>query len=602
MADQYMSMDNLQFLLQEVLDMKEVLKYEHYQEYDMESISMMIDSAKELADKELFPYFVEMDQEPVRYEDGKIIAHPQLKNIINSIAEAGWIGASMDYEHGGMQLPITAYCAASHIFQAANNGVVGYTGLTSAAANVILSFASQTLKDTYVPKMLEGKWGGTMCLTEPQAGSSLTDITTAAYPQADGTYKIKGQKIFISGGDHQFCDNFVHLVIARIEGAPAGIKGISLFVVPKYRPTDNGNFTDNDVFTAGDFEKLGQRSYATVHLAFGENDDCRGYLIGEPNKGLKYMFQMMNGARIGVGLGAVSMATAAYYASLQYAKERPQGRKISMSFGKDAHKPQIPIIQHADVRRMLLLQKAITEGALSLIFECAFIHDIERVKGEENSQEEHLLLELLTPIAKTYPSEYGRTAINNGLQILGGYGFCMDFPLQQYYRDIRIMSLYEGTTGIQSLDLLGRKVVAKNGKAMRILAKKVKETIESAQTFDELKPYAAVLQAKMDEVQGVLMHLVGYAMKGKIERYLMDATLFMELFSIVVIGWQWLKQGVVAKQALVTGNLKQSETFYESKVHTMKFYYRYEMPKTLGLTATLKDKSALTIQEKEVIV
>lgn len=599
MADQYMSMENLKFLLHEVSEVQELLQYKRYEDYDVESFDMMVDAAKALADKELFPFFVEMDQEPVRYKDGEIIAHPQLKNIIEGIADAGWVGATMNYEDGGMQLPITVYCAASHIFQAANNGVVGYTGLTSAAAKVILSFGSQALKDIYVPNMLNGKWGGTMCLTEPQAGSSLTDITTAAYPQADGTYKIKGQKIFISGGDHQFGENFVHLVIARIEGAPVGTKGISLFIVPKYRPSEDGTLTYNDVFTAGDFEKLGQRSFATTHLVFGENEDCVGYLIGEPNKGLKYMFQMMNGARIGVGLGAVSMAVAAYYASLQYAKERPQGRRVSLSFGKDAHKPQVPIIQHADVRRMLLLQKAITEGALSLLFYCSKLHDLEEVKGPVDGMDEHLLLELLTPIAKTYPSEYGRLAINNGLQILGGYGFCMDFPLQQYYRDIRIMSLYEGTTGIQSLDLLGRKITMKNGKAMRILAKRVQATIDAAQTFDDLKPYATILKSKMDEVQKVLMHLIGYAMKGKIERYLMDATLFMEMMSIVVIGWEWLKQGTIAKRALVTGNLQQSMGFYESKLHTMKFYYRYEMPKTLGLAAILTDKTALTIMEKE---
>ena len=603
MANQYMSMDNLRFLLHEVFDLEGILKYKRYEDYDKESADMMIDAAKDLADKELFPYFVAMDEDPVRYENGEIIAHPQLKKIIEEIAAAGWIGATMDYEDGGMQMPITMYCAASHIFQSANNGVVGYTGLTSAAANLILSFGSQALKDTYVPNMLNGKWGGTMCLTEPQAGSSLSDITTSAAPQADGSYKIKGQKIFISGGDHQFAENFVHLTIARIEGAPEGVKGISLFVVPKHRPTENGTLTPNDVITAGDFQKLGQRSFATAHLVFGENDACHGYLIGAENQGLKYMFQMMNGARIGVGLGAISMATAAYYASLQYAQERPQGRRISMSLGKDAHKPQIPIIEHADVRRMLLLQKAITEGALSLIFESTVLHDLERVKEGKESEEEHLLLELLTPIVKTYPSEYGRLAINNGLQILGGYGFCMDFPLQQYYRDIRIMALYEGTTGIQSLDLLGRKVVMKNGKAMKILIKRIQATIESAETFDELKPYVTVLKSKTAEIQKVLMHLIGFAMKGDAERFLMDATLFMEMMSIVVVGWQWLKQGVAAKQALVTGKLVQSEVFYESKLHTMQFYYRYEMPKTLGLGVTIMDKMALTIaKEKELFV
>ena len=297
-----------------------------------------------------------------------------------------------------------------------------YAGLTSGAAHLITSFGTKEQSETYVPKMLNGEWGGTMCLTEPQAGSSLSDITSAAVPQADGSYKITGQKIFISSGDHQCVDNIIHLFLARIEGAPAGTKGISLFIVPKNRIKADGSLESNDVKAAGDFQKLGQRANATAHLSFGEDDNCYGWLVGTENRGLAHMFQMMNGARIDVGLNGTSIASAAYYASLQYAQERPQGRKLSSGGQKDISQGQTLIINHPDVRRMLLLQKAVLEGALSLCMEAARLVDLQHVLEGEAKAEANLLLEILTPIVKTYPSEMGRVSVSTGLQILGGYG------------------------------------------------------------------------------------------------------------------------------------------------------------------------------------
>lgn len=603
MAEQYTSIENLKFLLYDVHKAEEVIERPRYQDYDRESIDILIESAKDMADQHLFPYFQVMDEEPVKYEDGKVIVHPQMEKVIKEMSEAGWISAGFNYDQGGMQLPVMASLAAYHIFTAANNSATGYVSLTSGAARLIISFGNSELQETFASKMLVGEWMGTMALTEPQAGSSLSDITTTASPMKEGYYKIKGQKIFISGGDHQFAENFVHLTLARIEGAPMGTKGISLFVIPKHRPTADGGLEYNDVFTAGDFQKMGQKGYATTHLVFGEEDNCRGWLVGEPNQGLKYMFQMMNAARIEVGLTAASAATAAYYASLQYAKERPQGRKLMKGGVKDVAQEQTLIINHPDVRRMLLLQKAVTEGALSLLLACGRLEDLLKSSDGREKEEAHLLLELLTPIAKTYPSEMGRVSISNGLQVLGGYGYCTDFPLQQYYRDIRIMALYEGTTGIQSLDLLGRKMTMKNGAAVELLVGEMKETIRSASTFGEFKPYANTLGEKLSSIQLVMEHLLKYAMEGNHERFLADATLFMEMMSTVVIGWQWLNMATVAKNALVTGNMPYGPDFYESKIHTMKFYYKYEMPKTLGLVQTLMDTAELTtVSEKELIV
>ena len=599
--EKYMNMDTLRFQLFDVLKLEELLEYEHYQDFDKESVNIFLDSIKDFSDQELFSCFREMDEQPARYEDGKIIVHPQVKTMMEKGGELGMIGGVFDYDDGGMQIPGLAFQAANYIMEAANNQLPGYIGLTTGAAGLIVAYGSQELKDTYTPKMFEGKWGGTMCLTEPQAGSSLSDITTVAYPQEDGSYKIKGQKIFISGGDHEYCENVVHLLLARIEGAPAGTKGISLFVVPKNRITESG-LEGNDVQTAGDFQKMGQKGYCTTHLVFGEQDDCLAWLVGEENRGLTYMFKMMNEARIGVGRGAVAIASAAYHASLQYANERPQGRKIENDGKKNVDAEQTLIINHPDVRRMLLSQKAIYEGALSLTLQSALYHDLSRVTEGEEQEKYHLLLELLTPITKTYPSEKGRKSIDNGLQILGGYGFCTDFVLQQYYRDIRIFSLYEGTTGIQSLDLLARKITMNNGRALQLLVAEMQEAIEAAMTFDELKPYATDLENKMQLTQQVLTHLLGYAMKGKYQEFLADATIFMEFMGTIVIAWQWLKLATVAKEALVTGQGNYTADFYESNIHTMKFFYKYELSRTTGLADILMSTEMLTIlKEKELI-
>ncbi len=582
-------MRNLLFWLFEVHKAEDLFQLDSFKDYDREAIEMFLQSLKDFADAELFPFFTEMDQQPVTFKNGQVIAHPQLKNIIEKAAGLGWLGPVFDYEYGGMQIPETIFLAGNHIMEAANNSAVGYLNLTTGSANLILSFGNDTLKETYLPKMVSGAWLGTMALTEPQSGSSLAFLTTAAEPAEDGYYKIEGQKIFISGGDHQYAENFVHLTLARIKGAPAGTKGISLFVVPKFRPTEDGGLEPNDVITAGDFQKMGQRGYATTHLVFGENDDCRGWLVGAPNQGLKYMFQMMNAARIDVGATAASTATAAYYASLNYAGERKQGQALNNP-GKNSE--QTLIINHPDVKRMLLLQKAITEGAMSLLFECARLEDLAREAVDNKNGDYHLLVDLLTPIAKTYPAEAGQRAVNNGLQVLGGYGYCMDFPLQQYYRDIRIMAIYEGTTGIQSLDLLGRKMMMKNGRAVDLLVMAMEKTIHDAVEFEPLRPYAKILGDKLRLTDQVLRQLAAYASKGDLESFLADATVFMEFAGTLVVAWQWLKTGIVASEALKEN---AEDKFYWSKIHTMKFFFHYEVPKMEGLALILQNKERLTV-------
>ena len=595
MAKEYLDIETLKFLLFDVHDLKSVLKEDQFKDHDEASISMMLDAVKEFSDKELYPYFKEMDEHPAHFKDGQIIVHSQVNKYMRLGGEMGFLSGPFSYDVGGMQMPSMAVNASAFIQEAANNHLPGYIGLTVGAAELIVHFGNALLKETYVPNMITGKWGGTMCLTEPQAGSSLSDIATTAIPHGDA-YKLNGQKIFISGGDYQGADNIVHLVLARLKGAPAGTKGISLFVVPKRRPVKGGGLEDNDVTTVGDFQKMGQRGYCTTHLFFGDKDNCKGWLVGEPNQGLKYMFLMMNGARIAVGRGAAAIATGAYHASVNYAKERPQGRELKRSGKKDASQEQTLIINHPDVKRMLLLQKVITEGALSLVLLCSRYQDLSNSLLETAEREKYkLLLEILTPVVKTYPSEMGITAVNNGVQVLGGYGFCSDYILQQYLRDIRISAIYEGTTGIQSQDLLGRKITMLNGKALQLLFNEIQKSINRSVSLERLKPLAEQLVSKLELSQKVVKKLLTYAQRGDYQRFLADATPFMEFFSTIVIAWQWLDIGFEAHKGIASENSIFKTQFYENKIHAMQFYFKYELPKTSGLSEQLMDEQSLTL-------
>ncbi|MEO1263112.1 MAG: acyl-CoA dehydrogenase [Bacteroidota bacterium] len=603
MAKQYIDVNTLKFQLYNVHEMESLLSTDFYSHHDRASIDLYLNSIKDFSDKELYPVFHEMDEQPAHFKDGKIITHPSVGTMMKKGGELGIIAAPVEMKDGGLQLPICVHTAAYAIMEAANNHLPGYPGLTMGAAELILEFGNESLKEKYASRMLTGEWGGTMCLTEPQAGSSLSDVATTATPQADGTYKIKGQKIFISGGDHEYTDNVIHLLLARIDGAPAGTKGISLFVVPKNRIKEDGSLEFNDVVTAGDFQKMGQKGYCTTHLMFGESDDCSAWLVGEPHQGLKYMFLMMNGARIAVGRGAAAIAMAAYHASLEYANERPQGRKIQSSGKKDVSEGQTLIINHPDVRRMLLLQKSISEAAMSIVMQGAMYVDKMKTATDPAEKEKYnLLAEIMMPMVKTFPSEKGGESISNGLQVLGGYGFCTEYILQQYYRDIRIFPIYEGTTGIQSLDLLGRKMVMKGGKAAHLLAQEINAAIQAALTYDELKPYAKKLGVNLKRIADVMEFLQGFAQKGDYERFIADATIFMDFMSTIAAGWQWLKMATIAKQGLVTGDKTYEEKFYESKIHAMKFFFKYEMKRTAGMADILMDEQVLTIAQGEEII
>lgn len=593
MQGKFVSEKNVKFLLNEVFDAESLCNYDLYSQHNRKMFDMVLAEAMKMAKNLYYPVFTEMDRRGPEYENGTVKVHPQVRKIMTESGKGGWIGATFSKENGGDQLPWIVAGACSYIFSAANYSAGVYPELTRGAANLIAEFGDENLKKTWIPGMLQGRFQGTMALTEPEAGSSLADISTTAKPHDDGYYTITGQKVFISGGDHDGVDNVVHLMLAKIEGAPAGVKGISLFVVPKLRKDENGKLTPNDVAVSQIYHKMGYRGCPITQLVMGDKGDCRGFLVGEKHKGLAYMFQMMNESRLGVGLGATAIASAAYYAALEYARGRKQGRKPGQ---KDPSSPMVSIIEHADVKRMLLFQRAVTEGALGLIMQCYLYADLERVTEGDEKERYHLLLELLTPIAKTFPSEYGILSASQSIQCFGGYGYCDDFPVEQLYRDARIHPIHEGTTAIQGMDLLGRKVSMNNGKAYALYVAEVKKAIEKAGAYPDLERYAWKLGSSLETLETVTRHLLGVAGDSGAEIFLADAVLYLDMFGLIAVSWQWLIQALSAKKALEGPGSKKEADFFEGKIFAFRYFLGYELPKVHALAERLMAEDPVTCE------
>jgi len=592
---------DLRFHLYEVIQADQLTQLPRFADHDRTSFDMVLDAAGQISETLLRPLLTVMDREEPQLVDGKIRVHPQMGAIIRRFGDDGWINAPFDYDEGGQQLPATIMNAATFIFGAANYSSSVFPFLTTGAANLLRSFGSKELVDRFTPMMYAGRWQGTMALTEPDAGSSLSDMTTAAEPtDVSGQYRIRGQKIYISAGDHDACENVVHLMLAKIKGGPAGAKGISLFAVPQKRlttwdqtstttPPTTNQLVDNDVQTAGVYHKMGYKGAPIAHLMVGSGEGAIGYLVGEPHQGLRYMFQMMNEARVGVGMNAVSIGTAAYYASLAYARERPQGRPIAE---KVVGSPQVPIIRHADVRRMLLFQKSVLEGSLGLLLQCSYYADVAHAGDGEAAQNAAILLDLLTPIAKSYPSEMGCLTTSAAVQILGGAGYTTDFPVEQFYREARIHPIHEGTTGIHGLDLLGRKVTLHGGKGVQLLIAEMQKAMTEAATYPALSQLASQLGEAISRLTKVTTYLLGLAADPTI--FLADATLYLEFFGIVTLAWQWLRQATVAQVALPTAQ-GDDQAFYNGKLMAARYFYEYELVKTLSLAQRLQSTDHLTL-------
>ncbi len=569
MANPLFPDDLIDFLLDEVIGLDRVLALPAFAGHSREDCAMFLESTRRIARDVLFPAYEEMDRELPRFEGGRVHLHPKMRALYRQIVELGVLPATRPVEVGGAMLPMTVTAMATAYLMAANLSVYGIAGLTTGAARLIESFGDEDLRQRFMSRMYGGEWTGTMALTEPQAGSSLTDVQTRATPRPDGSYDIRGTKIFISGGEQDISDNIVHLTLARIDGAPDGIKGVSLFAIPKLREQD-GALVPNDVHCIGVFKKIGWKALPSVQLAFGEAGDCRGWLVGQPHQGIRHMFQMMNEARLMVGLNGIASASVAYQEALGYARDRPQGRPVS---AKDPRAPQIPIIEHADVRRMLLRQKAIVEGGLGLLLRAALLTDVAaHASDPAERREAELLLDLLIPVAKTFPAEYGFESNTLAIQIHGGYGYTSEFLAEAWWRDQKLNSIHEGTSGIQAMDLLGRTAVAAGGEALRLFARAVEETVAAAREADLADP-AAALSAAMDDLVATTTQLGMIGLKGDVDGMLRHASDYMDAFSVVAVAWELLAQAVAARRGT-----RRTQAFYQGKLRACDYWFRSEIP------------------------
>ncbi|MEH6565693.1 MAG: acyl-CoA dehydrogenase [Halopseudomonas sp.] len=567
---------NLAFELYEVLDAEGLTQRERFADHNRETFDAAIGTARTIAEKLFAPHNRKSDENEPKYVDGAAELIPEVKPAVDAFLEAGFLNATRTFEQGGMQMPNLLSQACFAHFQSANAATSSYAMLTMGAANLIENFGTEEQKERFLQPMIEGRFFGTMALTEPHAGSSLSDIRTKAEPAGDGSYRLKGNKIFISGGDHPLSDNIVHMVLAKLPDAPPGVKGISLFIVPKFLVNDDGSLGErNDVTLAGLFHKMGWRGTTSTALNFGDKDNCVGYLIGKPHQGLACMFQMMNEARIGVGMGAVMLGYAGYLYSLNYARERPQGR---LPDGKDPTAPQVSIIEHTDVKRMLLAQKSYVEGAFDLgLYAARLFDDTETLETEAERKTALELLDLLTPIVKAWPSDYCLKANELAIQILGGHGYTREYPVEQYYRDNRLNPIHEGTNGIQSLDLLARKVVMNNGSALKQLSELILATCKQAAVHPELNGLREPLEKLLAHLGKVTVALLGDMGQGKVNQALANSALYLKAFGHMVIGWRWLQQAVHAQNGLNSGNPADHD-FYQGKLQAARYFLNWEVP------------------------
>ncbi len=608
---------DLAFLLYEWLDVESLTQRPRYAAHARETFEAALDTAEQIATDLFAPHARKGDLNEPHFDGERVHLVPEVKQALDVFVAAGLMAAEHDEEFGGMQLPLTVAKAAFAYFKGANVASSGYAMLTVGNANLLLAHGSTAQVDAFVRPALQGRFFGTMCLSEPQAGSSLSDITTRAEFECDSPlgaqYRLAGNKMWISAGEHDLAENIVHLVLAKIpgpDGKPiAGTKGISLFVVPKYLVGVEGEGAAsrvavgerNDVVLAGLNHKMGYRGTSNCLLNFGEGKfrpegraGAVGYLVGEPGRGLAAMFHMMNEARIGVGLGATMLGYTAYLHALEYARGRPQGRPIGPA-GKDPAQAQIPIIQHADVKRMLLAQKAYAEGALALTLYCARLIDDEKTADSEDARAEAaLLLDILTPIAKSWPSQWCLEGNALAIQVHGGYGYTRDYMVEQFYRDNRLNSIHEGTHGIQALDLLGRKVVMREGAAFKLLGDRMEDTIRRAShaRHPDTQRWAAMLGDRVRRVAQVTQRAWAAGEPG---RTLANATAYMEAFGHVVLAWVWLEQSLAASK-----HYQRSDgNFYHGKWQACRYFFLYELPKVDAMLELVESLDTTTLDMQD---
>lgn len=567
MKSTILSRRDLDFLLYEWLDVEKLTALDRFTEHSRETFDGVLDLSEQLATRYFAPHNKLSDAAEPTFDGQTVTLIPEVKEAWDAFAAADLLAMGFDDELGGAQLPVTVAQAAFAWIAAANVSTSGYLMLTIANANLLAHFGTPEQIETYVKPMLAGRFSGTMALSETQAGSSLADITTRAEPQSDGSYRLSGSKMWISGAEHELTENIVNLVLAKIPGGPAGTKGISLFIVPKFLPDG----TRNGVAISGLNHKMGQRGITNTVLNF---DGAVGYLVGEPHRGIVYMFHMMNEARLGVGMGAVALGYTGYLKSVEYARERPQGRPLGV---KDPSTPQVPIIEHADVKRMLLAQKAYVEGGLALALYCAKLVDT----GDQ------AVLDILTPVAKSWPSQWCLEANNLAIQVHGGYGYTREYDVEQHYRDNRLNPIHEGTHGIQSLDLLGRKVTQNGGTSLAALGERVAVTISAARAgaAPELADQLDASWQRLVAVTGTMFT------SGDVEAAMANSAVYLEAFGHIVVAWIWLEQVLAAEG--------RAGDFYDGKRRAAQYFFRYELPKTAPQLDLLESLDRTTLEMRD---
>jgi alkylation response protein AidB-like acyl-CoA dehydrogenase len=581
---------DLDFALWRVLDAEQLTRYERFADHGRETFEAVIETARRIAEEKFRPHAAKADANEPYLENGKVVLIPEIGEAVRAFSEAGFMAAHHDADRGGMQLPWTIQQAAFAHFKAANVPTAAYPFLTIAAANLIHAHGSEEQQRIWMQPMLEGRFLGTMALSEPHAGSSLSDVRTTARLREDGTYAIKGSKMWTSGGEHEISENIVHMTLARIEGAPEGVKGLSLFIVPRYRLDEAGKAgMPNGVRLIGLNHKMGYRGTVNTALSFGEEDDCIGWIVGEPNKGLLQMFHMMNEARVGVAFGAIMLAYQGYLESLAYARERPQGRHPG---DKDPTTPQLALIEHADVKRMLLQQKAVAEGGLMLALDLALrIDRMNHDPAPDIRRREGLLLDFLTPIIKAWFSDQALVANHNAIQIFGGYGYTRDFPVERFYRDNRLNPIHEGTNAIQAIDLLGRKASQNHGAAFAAVIQEIDDTIIQAAEVPEAAEIRDATRIARNWLVDTTRELTQAAPEIGPIHLLANAEAYMDLAGLTVFGWIWTRQAVAAA--------REGGDFAQGKLAAARYVARWELPRAEQRARLLQSLDATLVDVQE---
>ncbi len=595
MAQLLVDRRDVDFVLHEQLNISRVSEHEAFAEFNRKTIDLIVTEARNLAIKEILPTREIGDREGTRFEKGRVTVPKEFHKAYDLFTEGEWVAMTENPEWGGQGMPRTVALSAGDYFNAANYAFMMYPGLTHGAGKLVEAFGTDKLKKLFLKKMYTGKWTGTMLLTEPEAGSDVGALTTTAVRNEDGTYSITGSKIFISSGEHDLTENIIHPVLARIEGAPAGTKGISLFLVPKIWVNDDGSLGEpNDVVCTGTEEKMGIHGNSTCSLALGGKGNCRGILLGEENKGMRAMFLMMNEARLLVGLQALSCASASYLNAVNYARERIQGKNLLSFMDEDA--PAVPIIQHPDIRRQLLTMKAYVEGMRSLLYYVAYCDDMIEISDDDVEKAKYKgLVDILIPIAKGYVSDHAYDVCNIGMQVYGGYGYIREYPQEQFVRDCRITMIYEGTNGIQAMDLLGRKLGMDEGKPIMDLLGEVQSVIAMAKVIPSMTDLAEKLTETVNKLGEVAMHMGKTAMSEKAMDAFAFAYPFMEVMGDVAMAWMLLWRASIAAKRLEEGAKKKDQAFYEGQTKSAEFFIHSILPISMGkMNAILNCNDAIT--------